>query len=176
MTYRYAVVEDALASIHEVPAEGRAAFRARIKYFRRIGMAASTPGKGARVEYDVHQVMMLAYCFELAEFGIDPSRIELIVQWTAGDVFDILSEREKAGTFFFAATPKMIAQAAEVAEHQHNRAGLFNPTAGNPGGLVYREADLDVAALRRAIIINLSALRLDVLTALRQVQASGNLG
>jgi hypothetical protein len=78
--YTYAQVEAALADHHEIDGRSVGAFRGRIKNFQRLGIVPSSPGKGKKITYDFAAVVKWGLCLELAEFGIAPEYIKLIVE------------------------------------------------------------------------------------------------
>jgi hypothetical protein len=78
----YATVETALARLHDAgPEVQTGAFRGRLKHLQRLGLPlGEKPGKGSRIDYDAQQIWQLAIALELAEFGIDPTKIVNIVK------------------------------------------------------------------------------------------------
>jgi hypothetical protein len=71
-TWSYAEVEAALAKIFDAEDVQRTAFRGRIQHFRKCGLPARQPGKGARIRYSAADIFELMLAFEFAEFGLDP--------------------------------------------------------------------------------------------------------
>ena len=110
--YRYADLEAVLMRLHSVPAFYRAAFSARLKYFRRIGVSGKAPGKGTRIDYELKDIWLFAVCMELAQFGVDPSRIALMMSNWLGLVIkyalpDVKKTKEH---LFFAARPVFLSR------------------------------------------------------------------
>ncbi|WP_157085661.1 hypothetical protein [Methylobacterium sp. Leaf99] len=97
----YAAVETALARLHDAnPEVQRGAFRGRLKHLQRLGLPlGEKPGKGSRINYDAQQIWQLAVALELAEFGIDPTKIVLIIkhQWRESISIRIDEALEKFG-------------------------------------------------------------------------------
>jgi hypothetical protein len=79
-TFGYAQVESALARVFDLEDAQEGAFRGRLKHFRKLGIPAENPGKGARLRYSASDIFQLLICLELSEFGIDPTLIVKIVQ------------------------------------------------------------------------------------------------
>ena len=85
----YARVEAALAKVFDVEDAQQGAFRGRLKHFRKLGIPAETPGKGARLRYTPSDLFQLLVALELSEFDIDPTLIVDIVRrhWKTKDGF-----------------------------------------------------------------------------------------
>ena len=75
----YAHVEAALARIFDAEHVQKAAFRGRLKHFRKLGIPRHNPGKGARVAYGMPDIYQLMICLELSELGIDPNLVAKLV-------------------------------------------------------------------------------------------------
>ncbi|UGY15574.1 hypothetical protein HAP48_0044870 [Bradyrhizobium septentrionale] len=72
----YADAEGILARIHRAGDVQQAAFRARLKHLKRLGIPLeSSPGRGAKIWYFEEQMWQWAIALELAEFGIDPGTV-----------------------------------------------------------------------------------------------------
>ena len=82
--FTYSQVESALARANRVPAQSLGAFRGRIKHFQRLGMVPASPGKGTKISYTREHVYSWAICLELAQFGIDPTIIKVML-WSFDD-------------------------------------------------------------------------------------------
>ncbi len=76
--YSYAHVEAALARVHQVDESALVAFRGRINNLKRLGVVPSSGGRGKKISYNVFDILALAFCLQLAEFGIDPSAISKV--------------------------------------------------------------------------------------------------
>jgi hypothetical protein len=76
MSWDYAVVEDALATMYRSdPAQGKA-FRGRLQNFQRLGVPLNLkPGKGKKISYTDAEIFQWMLCLELAEYGVTPSTI-----------------------------------------------------------------------------------------------------
>jgi hypothetical protein len=78
MEYRF--VEDALASLHAVPAQGRGAFRSRLRVLRDAGVpSVQKVGKGSRVDYSFEDVFEMHLGLHLEHFGYPPDRVRFVV-------------------------------------------------------------------------------------------------
>ena len=76
--YSYAQVESALAKVHHVDDGAIGAFRGRINNLKRLGIVPSSGGRGKKIHYRAYDVLELAFCLQLCEFGIDPSTIKML--------------------------------------------------------------------------------------------------
>jgi hypothetical protein len=80
-TYSYAVIETSLASIFGAsPDIQRAAFRARLKHFQRLGLPGIESGKGTRVAYTFDLACQWLVGLMMAEVGVDPVIIVQVVK------------------------------------------------------------------------------------------------
>jgi hypothetical protein len=79
MTFRYAVVEQALMAVHGVVEKKKGAFRARLIHFQRLKMVPASPGKGRRIGYQREDIFRWAVALEFAEFGMDPAEIKKLL-------------------------------------------------------------------------------------------------
>ena len=71
--FSYAQLERTLAELHEQPPSRLPAFRARLKYLRRLGVPVEEgPGKGKRFEYSREHLYQLALALEFSQLGIAP--------------------------------------------------------------------------------------------------------
>jgi hypothetical protein len=95
-------VESALARVHGISPSAIGAFRARIKHFQKIGIVTSSPGKGRRIDYSLHDVFLWGFGLELAEFGIDPLIIKRAI-FSGGleGLFSVFDQKIKRDIFFF---------------------------------------------------------------------------
>ena len=98
--YRYGDVEAALASVFGVEPESMGAFRGRIIHLRRLGITPSAPKKGAPIEYTFEQLAIIAYCLQLAEFGLDPMSIKVFLEITGSKVLPSLLHDEPEDMVF----------------------------------------------------------------------------
>ncbi|MGA2638844.1 hypothetical protein [Methylocella sp.] len=70
--FSYRQVEEAVRSLHDVPPERLATFRARVRNFQKLNLILSSPGKGQRISYSIFDAVQWALCFEFAELGLGP--------------------------------------------------------------------------------------------------------
>jgi hypothetical protein len=100
--YSYGQVESALMRVHQIPTNAKGAFRAQIKHFQKIRIVTSSPGKGRRIEYSVHDVLLWGFALELAQFGIDPADVKRIIFSRELDaLFAIFDQKPERDIFFF---------------------------------------------------------------------------
>lgn len=101
-TFRYAVVEQALMSVHGFLERKRGAFRARLIHFQRLRIVPASPGKGRRIAYRREDIFRWAIALEFAEFGMDPTEIKKILDMNWFRIAPVvLEEREGADTYLF---------------------------------------------------------------------------
>jgi hypothetical protein len=82
-------VAETLALLHEIGADKRVAFRARLKHFQRLGFPEGVNvGKGKSAKYGAGHVITLALALELAELGLTPERIVTLIR---GDYFPVFA-------------------------------------------------------------------------------------
>jgi len=70
--YSYGEIEDALAAALAIDDAWRPQFRARAKYFSKIGALGERSRRGVAVKYSFEMVARLALVFMLADVGLDP--------------------------------------------------------------------------------------------------------
>jgi len=80
VTFKYGQLEVAIASLHNVPAKALGTFKSRLKHFQRIGLVPASPGKGQKIAYRVGDAITWALCFELAELGLPPEQIRMLIR------------------------------------------------------------------------------------------------
>jgi hypothetical protein len=77
----FSEVERALAVIHDIPPGAEISFRGRINTLKAQGVVRSSGGRGKRLDYDIEDVWILAFCLELHEFEIGPAVTKRIVEF-----------------------------------------------------------------------------------------------
>ena len=166
-TYRYKEVETALARLH-VGEQALGAFRGRLVHFQKIGITPASPGRGKKIEYSFEDVAVWAFCLQLAEFGIDPSRIASIKQFYWEQVAPHLLQ-EQSEEQMFALFPRMLTQDLidKVEEPKSKGAGTL-PLHGGDNGMrvVFEASELDLRGCGRALVINLALLRKRLIAAI----------
>ena len=170
--FRYAQVENALLAMHTPDEVHRGAMRARLKYFQRLGLTENAPGKGARVQYSFEDVATWAFGLQLAEFGIDPTRIAAIKLVVWSDVRPYLLADHR-GTHLCAFLPRMLSRDLidDIEQSDHRNSGILPLDGGNSGfHIVFRSSDLDIAAPARALVINLTNLRQGLVNAIGETE------
>lgn len=166
--FRYAEVEAALAAIHDIPESGMGAFKGRLIHFQRIGLGPSNPGRGKKIEYTLEDVLIWAFCLQLAEFGIDPKTIQAIYGWASLAISIGLFRKVDGDDVFFLVTPMVMSRAL-------NGDGVEAPVSADQipeQTVVVRASKLDATQLGRAMVINLSRLRRDVMLKLKTPESA----
>lgn len=174
--YRYADLEAVLVRLHSVPAAHRKAFSARLKYFQRIGILKQSPGKGARIEYTFSDIWIFALCMELAQCGIDPTRIAMMASWLALIVEPALSEGKRPKEdLIFAARPIFLSREGVEDQEKSGTTGQgFMPIVDpyDPDqSFVFKASELSKLNPARALHINLTDLRARIEEALTAASA-----
>jgi hypothetical protein len=90
---RYGEIERAIASLHGVTKESSGIFRGRLRHFQKLGIVPSSPGRGAKIDYDRKAAVDWAIAFELAELGVQPELIKFLVQVYGGAIFDFFENK-----------------------------------------------------------------------------------
>jgi hypothetical protein len=123
--YSYAQVEAALAEVHHVDDRAIMAFRGRINNLKRLGVVPSSGGRGKKITYDVFNVLELAFCLQLAEFGIDPSTISKLSANIKSDVNRAAKIGENSTEdIYIAFFPSILT--AQIHEGSHTKCGAFS--------------------------------------------------
>jgi hypothetical protein len=151
--------------MHGAAAEGRReAFRGRLQHFRRLGIPRGlNPGKGKRIAYGEDQVLELALCTELSQFGLDPKMIADFMRSHWDDVLlKIKSQRypKRDYDLLFVFTPRFMTASwakEEPIEYEWYVTGAHVPKKERP-------AERWLKALERGCAINISKMmeRLDL--------------
>lgn len=166
--YRYAQVELALVLAYDIPAESIGAFRGRIKHFQRIGIVPSSPGKGRKIEYQKDTVFLWAFCIELAEFGVDPTVIKAVVDsiWTKHlrEAFAY----ENVDPLLFVTHPSFLSAAISEKDFFEGLPLDVDPHDSQPRLVV--QSMFNIAGVNRAMIINITELRVRILASLDTAQ------
>lgn len=85
----YGTYEATLAHIHRVEPHEHKAFRARIRVLRYEGVpGAPMPGKGSRIEYSFGDLVEASLGLRMAEIGLPPTRIAMLVSRLRDDCPD----------------------------------------------------------------------------------------
>ena len=85
--FKYAELETAIASLHNVSPSAMKTLRGRVRHFQRIGLVPSSPGKGQKLQYRVADAIVWAVCFELAELGLPPEQIKDVIRLCSHEFF-----------------------------------------------------------------------------------------
>ena len=156
--YRFADVEAALMAMYGVGDDQRPAFRARIKYFQRIGIARSKPGKGQKLTYELEDFSLWALALEFSEFGVEPTRIAGVIKLIWSQVFPHLELANNESDVFLVSYPYIMTfETFEISSSEAMYMGLF---AGDlETKWVFTKSELSEVIGARALIISLSRLR-----------------
>lgn len=157
--YQYAAVEDALMHVNGIKEEARSAFGARIAYFKRLGLLASTPGRGARIVYRDVDVLLIALCLELCQLGIEPKRSAILGRHLWRFAADHLLDEQPKTDRFLAGAPQMVTASLMEAgsSSDHIFSGLM-PLNEDPDNWVITAAQASALLEDRVSLINLSSL------------------
>jgi hypothetical protein len=90
---RYGEIEKAIASLHGVTEQSSGVFRGRLRHFQKLGIVPSSPGRGAKIDYDLKAAVDWAVAFELAELGIQPELIRFLIQVYGAAIFDFFENK-----------------------------------------------------------------------------------
>ena len=168
---RYGEIEKAIASLHGVTEQSSGVFRGRLRHFQKLGIVPSSPGRGAKIDYDLKAAVDWAVAFELAELGIQPELIKFLIQVYGGTIFTFFQSPPSSDEdvlFCF--------DAAFLTIHMNPKSGMFDLTRSD-----LMERDLfdyrataalkslsnlpsffDAPHLRRVSAINLSRLKCEL--------------
>lgn len=93
----YMTVEEVLAKINGINQSSHLAFRGRINNLKRLGVIPSSGGRGKKLQYKIEDVWFLAFCLELAQFGVDPADIQQIANVWKKDVIQKFTSIARTG-------------------------------------------------------------------------------
>lgn len=165
---RYGEVEDALMKLIGAPESYRAALRARVKYFQRLGFGRESPGKGSRIDYSFEDMCRWAFAFELTQFGVDPTRIALMMSnWLWLVIGPALVPETVGGDLLFVAQPVFLSREALEVEEGTGKTGqgLFGIDPYDDE-MIYRASQMKDFSPKRAVVLNLTDLRRRIVNAL----------
>jgi hypothetical protein len=174
-TFGYAVVEQALMTVHRFVERKRGAFRARLIHFQRLKIVPAAPGKGRRIAYRREDIFRWAIALEFAEFGIDPTEIKKILDMNWPQIVRVVLESEDGPDKYLCFHPNLLGRLSREDEREtsHNPGAPYSVTIKIISDLaeLNQEANTDQARAfldrfrARYGMINLSRLR-------RQVEAN----
>jgi hypothetical protein len=132
---RYGEIERAIASLHFVTEQSSGVFRGRLRHFQRLGIVPSSPGRGAKIDYDRKAAVDWAIAFELAELGIQPDLIKHFIERCGHEIFDFFEQPTPDGEDRF-----LCFDAAFLTMHMNRHTGamlttmtvLVKPLSGLP--------------------------------------------
>lgn len=150
----YATVETILAGMFGAEGEAqKKAFRGRLKHLKRLGIPLEfNPGKGAKGEYSDEYMEQMAFCLELAEFGVDPTAIVQFVQanWRTEILPKIMEAGDIDRDLYFISAPRLMS--SNWSKQSKFTIGWMDAEK------LQAEWAHPSAARRRMLIINISAL------------------
>jgi hypothetical protein len=164
---RYGEIEKAIASLHGVTEQSSGVFRGRLRHFQKLGIVPSSPGRGAKIDYDLKAAVDWAVAFELAELGIQPELIKFLIQVYGVAIFDFFQSPPPSEDILFCF------DAAFLTIHMNPQSGMFDLTRSDlmeRGIFDYRATAalkplsmlpsfFDAPHVRRVSAINLSRLK-----------------
>lgn len=168
--YQYAEVESALMRVNQIGEGSRSAFSARIGYFKRLGLLASTPGKGSRIVYKELDVLLIALCLEFSQLGIEPKRAAVLSRALWRRVSNYLLDDLSSEDQYLAGSPLMVTASLMEAGSQSDEVltGLL-PLDEEPANWVVTAKQASAMIEDRAVLINLSSLGRRVREALLEI-------
>jgi hypothetical protein len=174
-TFGYAVVEQALMTVHRFVERKRGAFRARLIHFQRLKIVPAAPGKGRRIAYRREDIFRWAIALEFAEFGIDPTEIKKILDTNWPQIVRVVLEAKDGPDKYLCFHPNLLGRLSREDEREtsHKPGAPYSVTIKIISDLaeLNQEANTDQARAfldrfrARYGMINLSRLR-------RQVEAN----
>ncbi len=171
---RYGEIEKAIASLHGVTEQSSGVFRGRLRHFQKLGIVPSSPGRGAKIDYDLKAAVDWAIAFELAELGVQPELIRFLIQVYGGGIFDFFENKfrlfpESADShedivFCFDAAFLTIHMSPKGGMFDLIRADLTRGTFDCPSTAAFKplsklQSFFDAPHVRRVSAINLSRLK-----------------
>jgi hypothetical protein len=171
---RYGEIEKAIASLHGVTEQSSGVFRGRLRHFQKLGIVPSSPGRGAKIDYDLKAAVDWAIAFELAELGVQPELIKFLIQVYGGSIFDFFENKfrlfpESADShedilFCFDAAFLTIHMSPKSGMFDLIRADLTRGTFDYPATAAFKPLSMlpgffDAPHIRRVSAINLSRLK-----------------
>ncbi len=141
---RYKDVEIVLARLNGITTEALSTFKGRIIHLQRVGLSPSTPGRGKKIEYTIYDLLLWAYCFELEQFGLDPTLIAKIAKATVSILVEAFEKVDKVNVdVLLVLYPNILT--SELNNRAH--AGL-NILQDAPMGIsIFSEEEQNVAAI-----------------------------
>ena len=177
VTFKYADIERAIASIHNINPEAFKTLRSRIKHFQRIGLVPSSPGKGQKIKYTVGDAIRWALCFELAECGLPPEQIKDVIRICGYKVFGAFSKLNHPITptedLIFVLSGNFLQWHLDPSERPYSElfidatVGVGSMTCGVIAVSKLQDQVFAKAKMQRAILVNMSALRRNLALALK---------
>lgn len=142
--YSYSQVEGALARVHNVSPNALGAFRGRINNLKRLGVTPSAGGRGKKISYDEFDVLKLAFCLQLTEFGIDPATISQMVFSINSFVIDAAKQSENsAEDIYIVILPSIL-----TAQIHESTPGADPTGVGAMSLMVRKESEVSAKAIR----------------------------
>lgn len=162
----YSVVEAALAKINHVPEASLGAFRGRISNLKRIGLVASSGGRGKKILYDMTDVWKLAFYIELTQSGIDPTAMKDYFSNATADIITAFNRVYLADADIYYGFGLNIMTGSFYYGEKLTKENI--DIVGAIAGSEFDARDLSVEKInnqlrsRRVILLNISQLRRDL--------------
>jgi hypothetical protein len=171
-TYSYTQVEEALAQHHIVGPRERGVLRGRLKTLQKLRLTPASPGKGRRVDYTYDDVLIWAFCLELAQCGLTPEWTVTVARMVGGAIQEEVAAIEPtAGEHkYFVFFPWIMSNAFAIALRRAGEALEGDPRKEGFGYIFLNEATLLAGINRqpRAISLNLTQLKRSLDRALKK--------
>jgi hypothetical protein len=95
--FSYAMVEAALAEMHDIAPDSVPALRSRFGAFQRGGLLGKQPGRGGRLQYGPDELHRVVLAFELTQAGMSPTTVLwLVSEFWGKRLRDIFIKAERA--------------------------------------------------------------------------------
>jgi hypothetical protein len=163
----YGQVERILCDINGIRGDRVKTFRARLKHYRRIGIAPSAPGKGRVIDYSLDDIMSWAIVVELAQAGLDPTVVKRLIDVWGRSAIDTLTRADDPTIHLLIYQPALVSdpEASTDPDAILERTHLIGIKPGKPVTAINMPIWRWIGP--RSVIVNLSSLkaRLDRATA-----------
>ena len=159
MEFGYAELETVLARAFGIGPDGMGRLNGRIKHLRKLGLLASTPGRGNKIRYTRADVSLFHLALTLSEFGVDPTVVATFVETHRKKLQDWLKDQRDPFVLFF--QPSLVTGKAPRRIRATAARDMLDLEASNPPGWVEsfktRYATIDLVHLRRRLDAALAA-------------------
>ncbi len=80
MKLRFGQIEEVLQCVHCIPKGERSQFRAKLRNLFRVGLDLPSGRVGRRANYDIADMLKLAFAAEILEIGLPPEKTAVMVE------------------------------------------------------------------------------------------------